>query len=107
MNQLKIAFTVLLVGVFSSGCYTIVYNTAGGDVFYEEPTPPPPLPPPPRPPHPNPPYYPPQPIIIVPAPVKPPPPKYITRPPGNKQRDPGVVDPKRNGGGRGNDGGRR
>ena len=104
MKGIGVLILLLMFSLALEGCYTVVYT----DVVYQDNYyPPPPPPPPPRPPHPNPPYYPPQPIIIVPAPVKPPPPKYITRPPGNKQRDPGVVDPKRNGGGRGNDGGRR
>jgi len=105
MNQFKIAFIVLLLGVFSSGCYTTIYNSVEGDVYIENP------PPPTRPPRPHPPYYPPQPIIIIPAPVEPAPPEYKTRPPendgGNKKRNPGVIDPIRIGGGRGNDEGRR
>ena len=115
MNQFKIAFIVLLIGLFSSGCYTTVYTSVDGDVYNQQTTiivpPPPPV------------YYPSPPIIIPapppvappphpPHPIKPPrPPEYKTRPPensgGNKERDPGVIDPIRNGGGRGNDGSRR
>jgi hypothetical protein len=120
LNQFKIAFIVLLVGLFSSGCYTVVYLADDGDdyvegIAYE---------PPPqhyRPVNPDPPYRPPyrppvepsviQPIVIVPLPVAPPPEEYKTRPPensgGNKERDPGVIDPIRKKGGRGNDGSRR
>jgi len=111
MNQFKIAFIVLLIGLFSSGCYTVVYNTVEGDVYNEEPIYYPPPAPPPV-------YYPSPPIFVPAPPVAPPPrpitprpPEYKTRPPendgGNKKRDPGVIDPIRNGGGRGNDGGRR
>ena len=110
MKQLKIAFIILLIGLFTSGCYTTIYNSVDGDVYNQETTiivPPPPIV-----------YYPSPPIIIPAPPVTPPPrpiaprqPGYKTRPPdnngGNKQRDPGVVDPIRNGGGRGNDGDRR
>ena len=111
MNQFKIAFIVLLIGLFSSGCYTTVYTSVDGDVYNQETTiivpPPPPV------------YYPSPPIIIpAPPPVAPPtrpiaprPPGYKTRPPensgGNKERDPGVIDPIRKKGGRGNDGSRR
>ena len=101
MKQLKIAFIILILGLFSSGCYTVVYNTVEGDVYSEGPTYYPPQPPPP----PYPPvYYPPPP----PAPKEP---EYKTRPPkndgGNKKRNPGVIDPIRIGGSRGNDGSRR
>jgi hypothetical protein len=106
MNQLKIAFIVLLTGLFSSGCYTTIYNSVDGDVYNQETTiivPPPPV------------YYPSPPIFVPAPPVAPPPrpiaprpPEYITRPTDNdRERDPGVIDPIRNGGGRGNDGGRR
>ncbi len=105
MNQFKIAFIVLLITAFSSGCYTTIYNSV---VYIEEPSPPPP---PPRPPRPHPPYYPPQPIIIIPTPVNPPPQDYKTRPPENndskRKRDDGVVGQIRDKGGRGNDGSRR
>lgn len=110
MNQLKIAFIVLLFGILTSGCYTTVYTSVDGDVYNQQTTiivpPPPPV------------YYP-SPPIILPTPVTPPPhrpiaprpPGYKIRPPengnGNGKRDPGVIDPKRNGGGRGNNGGRR
>jgi len=106
MNQLKIVFIVLLIGMFSSGCYTVVYNNVDGDVYNQETTiivPPPPT----YYPHPAPPpvYYPPPP---PPAPKEP---EYKTRPPenngGNKERDPSVIDPIRNGGERGNGVGRR
>jgi len=108
MNQLKIAFIVLLIALSSSGCYTTVYNSVDGDVYNQQTTiivPPPPA------------YYP-SPPIILPAPVTPPPrpieprpPEYKTRPPENsgsdRKRDDVINDPIRNGGGRGNDGGRR
>ena len=67
MNQFKIAFIVLLIGLFSSGCYTVVhYNVASDINEYYPPQPPPP--PPHHPPHP--PNYPPA----------PPPEEYKTRP---------------------------
>ncbi len=112
MNHFNIAFIVLLVGLFSSGCYTTVYTSVDGDVYNEHTTIIVPPPPPPV-------YYPSPPIILpAPPPVyyPPPPPTprepgYKTRPPendgGNKKRDPGVIRPIRNGGGRGNDGSRR
>ena len=111
MNQCKIAFIVLLITAFSSGCYTTIYNSVDGDVYNQETTIIVPPPPPPV-------YYP-SPPIILPTPVTPPPPRpiaprppgYKTRPPensgGNKERDPGVIDPIRKKGGRGNDGSRR
>ncbi|MEE9449540.1 MAG: hypothetical protein V3V72_05765 [Ignavibacteriaceae bacterium] len=109
MNQFKIAFIILLIGVFSSGCYTIVYNSVEGDVLNDEVTY---YPPPVYYPHPAPPpvYYPPPPCPF-PAPVEPPPPEYKTRQPENngsdRKRDDGVVGPIRNKGGRGNNGSRR
>jgi len=106
MNQFKIAFIVLLIGLFTSGCYTVVYNTVEGNVYSEGPTYYPPQPPPPPPP-----YYPPSPSPPNYPPSQPPPEEYKTRPPendgGNKKRNPGVIDPIRIGGGRGNDGGRK
>lgn len=114
MNQFKIAFIVLLIGLFSSGCYTTVYTSVDGDVYNQETTIIVPPTPPFHYPHPAPPpvYYPPP---APPPPNYPPPtprePEYKTRPPenngGNKKRDPGVIDPIRIGGGRGNDEGRR
>ena len=119
MNQFKIAFIALLIGVFTSGCYTVVYLADDEDEYVEEVAYQPPTHPyvpepwrpvrPPDPPyiggphpHPRPPNYPPS---------QPPPEEYKTRPPenvgGNKKRDPGVIDPIRIGGGRGNDEGRR
>ena len=111
MNQFKIAFVVLLIGLFSSGCYTTVYTSVDGDVYNQETTiivpPPPPV------------YYPSPPIILPapppfappPRPIAPRPPEYKTRPPengsGDRRRDDVINDPIRNGGGRGNDGGRR
>lgn len=99
MKQLKIVFIIILIAIFSSGCYTVVHYNVAGDVIEN---------PPPPPPRPNPPHYPPQPIIIIPAPVNPPPQDYKTRNPenGNDRRRDDVIDPIRNGGGRGNDGGR-
>jgi hypothetical protein len=109
MNQFKIAFIVILIGLFSSGCYTTVYNSVDGDVYNHEtiiivPPPPPvyyPLPVPP------PVYYPPPPNY----PPPPPPEEYKTRPPengsGDRTRDDGVVGEIRKKGGRGNDGSRR
>ena len=102
MNQFKIGCIVLLLGLFTSGCYTVVHYNVAGDVneYY-----------PPQPPPPPPPYYPPQPIIIIPTPVNPPPQDYKTRPPenndGKRKRDDGVVGQIRDKGGRGNDGSRR
>jgi len=116
MNQFKIVFIALLIGLFTSGCYTVVYLEEDDDyveeIAYEPPPQPYPIDPPYRPPH-RPPVQPPivNPIIIVLPPVAPPP-EYKTRQPGdndsgNRKRDDGIIDPKRNGGGRGNDGGRR
>jgi len=118
MNQFKIVFIALVIGLFTSGCYTMVYLEEDGDYVEEIAYEPPPQPyrpvnpiidPPYRPPY-RPPVQPPviNPIIIIYPPVAPPPPEYKTRPPenngGDKKRDPGVI---RNGGGRGNDGSRR
>jgi len=120
MNQFKIAFIALLIGLFTSGCYTVVYLTDEEDEYVEEvayvpptqpyiPPAPPYLPGPPERPI-RPPVQPPviNPIIIIHPPIAPPPPEYKTRPPendgGDKKRDPGVI---RNGGGRGKDGSRR
>ncbi|NNG26654.1 MAG: hypothetical protein HKM87_03960 [Ignavibacteriaceae bacterium] len=110
MNQLKIAFIVLLIALSSSGCYTTVYNSVDGDVYNQQttiivpPTPPPAY-------YPSPPIILPAPVTPPPRPIEPRPPEYKTRPPenngGNKKRDPGVVDPIRIGGERGNDEGRR
>ena len=117
MKQFKIAFIVLLLSLFSSGCYTVVYNSVdedkyGKEVVYNPParpvSPEPPIRPPVRPPV-QPPVI--NPIIIIYPPITPPPPEYKTRPPenvgGNKKRNPEVIDPIRIGGGRGNDGGRK
>jgi len=111
MNQLKLAFIVLVIGLFTSGCYTTVYTSVDGDVYNQEttiivPPPPPPIY------YPSPPIYTPAPPVAPPSrPIAPLPPKYKTRPPendgGNKKRDPGVIDPIRIGGGRRNDEGRR
>ena len=120
MNQLKIAFIVLIIGLFTSGCYTVVFNSVDGDDYVEgiayEPPPQPYRPVNPDPPY-RPPYRPPveppviQPIVIVPLPVAPPPEEYKTRPPensgGDRKRDDGVVGPIRDKGGRGNNGSRR
>jgi len=116
MNQFKIVFIALLIGLFTSGCYTVVYLEEDDgyveEIAYEPPPQPYPIDPPYRPPY-RPPVQPPivNPIIIVLPPVTPPPPEYKTRPPendgGDRKRDPGVIDPIRIGGGRGNDEGRR
>ncbi len=81
MNQFKIAFIVLLIGLFSSGCYTTVYTSVDGDVYNQETTIIVPPTPPFHYPHPAPPpvYYP---------PPAPPPPNYpppTPREPNTKQ----------------------